>query len=225
MPRIPGRPRLLLMVAVLLVLLLFALSAFVRLYPDLLWFRSVHFSTVFSRRLMTEIVLLVVFGLLMAVIGGVNIFLAHRLRPPYRAMSQEQQQLDALTHAIAPVRRLIFVVVGGLVGLFTGIAAANRWSTWLQWRNGQSFGITDPQFHRDVSYYAFTYPMQRFLLGIGFTAVLLSLVAVLATAYLYGALRPQTPGQKVTPAVRAHISVLLGFFVLLKAFGYYLDRF
>src|SRR3954449_6690825 len=67
--------------------------------------------------------------------------------------------------------------------------------------------------------------MQRFLLGMGFTAIVLSLIAVLVTSYLYGALRPQTPGQKVTPAFRAHISVLLGVFVLLKAYGYYLDRF
>src|SRR3954449_7372413 len=225
MPRIPGRPRLLLMVAVLLVLLLFALSAFVRLYTDLLWYRSVHFSTVFGRRLTTEILLFVLFGLLMALIVGVNIFLAHRLRPAYRALSQEQQQLEALTHAIAPLRRWIFIGVVGAIGLFTGVAAANRWSTWLLWRNGVSFGTKDPQFHRDVSYYAFTYPMQRFLLGMGFTAVVLSVLAVLLVSYLYGALRLQTPGPKATPAVRAHISVLLGVFVLLKAFGYYLDRF
>src|SRR3954451_11527416 len=133
MPRLPRRPRLIVMVVVLLVLLLVVLSAFVRLYTDLLWFRSVHFSSVFGRRLTTEIVLFVVFGLLMSVIVGVNIFLAHRLRPPYRAMSQEQQQLDALTHAIAPVRRWIFVVVVGLVGLFSCVGAANRWSIWLQW--------------------------------------------------------------------------------------------
>ena len=213
------------MVAVLLVLLLLMASAFIRLYTDLLWFRSVHFSSVFSRRLTTEILLFVVFGLLMAAIVGINIFLAHRLRPPYRAMSQEQQQLEALTHAFAPLRRWIFVGVVGVVGLFAGIAAANRWPTWMQWRNGQSFGITDPQFHRDVSYYAFTYPMQRFLLNFGFTAVVLSLIAVLVTSYLYGALRPQTPGQKVTPAFRAHVSVLLGVFVLFKAYAYYLDRF
>src|SRR5947208_9243935 len=30
---------------------------------------------------------------------------------------------------------------------------------------------------------------------------------------------------KVTPAARAHISVLLGFFVLLKAVAYWLDRY
>ena len=225
MPRLPGRSRLLIPVAIALVLLFVVFSAFVRLYTDLLWFRSVHYSDVFSRRLTTEIVLFFIFGVLMALVVGLNIVLAYRLRPAYRAMSQEQQQLEGLTNAFAHLRGWIFAVVVLLVGLFTGVAAANRWSTWLLWRNGVSFGIKDPQFHRDVSYYAFTYPMQRFLLGMGFTAVVLSLLAVLIVAYLYGGLRPQTPGQKVTPAARAHISVLLGVFVLLKAFAYYLDRF
>jgi uncharacterized protein len=225
MPRFPGRPRVLIPIIIGLVVLVLAFSAFVRLYTDLLWFRSVHYSNVFDRRLTTEIVLFVIFGALMALVVGGNILLAYRLRPAYRAISPEQQQLEGLTNAFAHLRRWIFVVVVLLVGLFTGIAAANRWSTWLLWRNGVSFGIKDPQFHRDVSYYAFTYPMQRFLLGMGFTAVVLSLIAVLIVAYLYGALRPQTPGQKVTPAARAHISVLLGCFVLLKAFAYYLDRF
>jgi uncharacterized membrane protein (UPF0182 family) len=224
-PRLPGRPRLLIPIVIAVVLLVVAFSAFVRLYTDLLWFRSVHYSNVFDRRLVTEIVLFFLFGVLMALVVGGNILLAYRLRPAYRAISPEQQQLEALSNAFAHLRRWIFTAVVLLVGLFTGVAAANRWSTWLMWRNGVSFGITDPQFHRDVSYYAFTYPMQRFLLGMGFTAVVLSLLAVLVVAYLYGSLRPQTPGQKVTPAARAHISVLLGVFVLLKAFAYYLDRF
>src|SRR3954454_4816395 len=111
MPRIPGRPRLLLMVAVLLVLLLFALSAFVRLYTDLLWYRSVHFSTVFGRRLTTEIVLFVLFWLLIALIVGVNISPDPPPRSVCRAMSQEQQQLKALTQALAPLRLWIFVAI------------------------------------------------------------------------------------------------------------------
>ena len=225
MPRLPGRPRRWIPIVVGLVLLIAAFSAFVRLYTDLLWFRSVHYSHVFGRRLTTEIVLFVVFGVLMALVVGGNILLAYRLRPAFRAISPEQQQLEALSNAFAHLKRWVFLGIVLLVGLFTGIAAANRWSTWLLWRNGVSFGLKDPQFHRDVSYYAFTYPMQRFLLGMGFAAVVLSLIAVLGVAYLYGALRPQTPGQKVTPAARAHISVLLGVFVLLKAFAYYLDRF
>ena len=38
-------------------------------------------------------------------------------------------------------------------------------------------------------------------------------------------MRLQTPGEKVSPAARAHLSVLLGLVILLKAFAYYLDRY
>jgi len=225
LPRVPRSARLILPVLILLVLILVAISAYVGLYTDLLWFRSVHYSSVFTRRLTTEVLLFFVFGLAMALVVGINIVIAYRNRPPFRPRSAEQQQLELLSDAIGHVRTWVLVAVLLAVGLFTGSSAAGRWGTWMQWRNGVSFGIKDPQFHRDVSFYAFDYPMYRWVLGMAFAAVVLSLIAVLVVSYLYGALRPQTPGPKVTPAARAHLSVLFGVFVLLKAVAYYLDRF
>ena len=224
-PRLHGRARIFAWVAFAVILLIIAVSVYVSLYTDLLWFRSVGYSTVFSRRLTTQVLLFFVFGLLMAAIVAANVIVAYRARPPFRPMSQEQQQLEQLRVAIHPFRVWVLAAVVTLIGLLTGAAAAGRWRTWMLWRNGQSFGIKDPQFGRDVSYYAFTYPMQRFVLGMLFAAVVVSLIAVLVTAYLAGGLRPQTAGPKVTPAVRAHISVLLGFFVLFKAGAYWLDRY
>ena len=225
LPRLPARARLIAPVLIAIVLLIVAMTAFVGLYTDLLWYRSVDYSGVFTRRLTTQVLLFVVFGALMAIIVGVNIVIAYRSRPPFRPRSPEQQQLEMISEAIAHFRRWVFVAVLLVVSLFTGAAAAGRWSTFLLWRNGVDFGVKDPQFHRDVSFYAFTYPMLRFLLGMAFAAVIVSLLAVLVVSYLYGSLRPQTPGPKVTAAARAHISVLLGVFVLLKAVAYYLDRF
>ena len=77
----------------------------------------------------------------------------------------------------------------------------------------------------DISFYTFAYPFQRFVLGLLFTAVVLSLLSALAVHYLFGGVRLQTPGEKVTPAARVHLSVLLGLFVLLKAVAYWLDRY
>ncbi|MBV9097387.1 MAG: UPF0182 family protein, partial [Frankiaceae bacterium] len=139
--------------------------------------------------------------------------------------SQEQQQLEMLRAAVHPYRAWLLAAALVVLTLIAGSAAAGRWKTWLQWRNGVPFGLKDPQFHRDISYYAFTLPMQRFLLSMLFAVVVVSLLAVLATAYLSGGLRPQTAGPKVTPATRAHVSVLLGVFVLLKAWAYWLDRY
>jgi uncharacterized protein len=224
-PQLPARSRTLLIALAALVAFIVLAAVFVSYYTDLLWYRSVGFSSVFSRVLVTKILLFLVFGVLMAVVVGVNIVIAHRLRPPFRPRSPEQEQLEQLRLLLHPLRRWIFAAALVIVAIATGAAAANRWRTWMLWRNGQHFGIEDPQFHKDVSYFAFTYPFQRFILGMLFAAVVVSLIAVLLTAYLYGGIRPQTPGTKATPAARAHISVLLGFFVLLKAVAYWLDRY
>ncbi len=208
-----------------LVILLIIWAVFAAQYTDLLWFRSVGYSSVFSRRLVTELLLFFVFGTVLAAVVAANIVVAYRLRPPFRPVSQEQQQLERYRQLLHPYRAWLLAAIAVLIGIISGSSASRHWGTWLLWRNGQSFGISDQQFHRDVSYFAFTYPMQRFVLGMLFAMVAVSLIAVLVTAYLYGSLRIQTPGAKWTPAGRVHVSVLLGAFVLLKAAAYWLDRY
>ena len=140
-------------------------------------------------------------------------------------MSLEQQNLERYRVAVEPFLRSILLLGSGVFGLFAGLSAAARWETWLLWRNGTPFGVEDAQFGRDVSYFAFTYPFQRFVLGFLLTAVVLSLITAAVVHYLFGGVRLQTVGEKVSPAARAHLSVLAGLVVLLKAFAYYLDRY
>ncbi|MCU1692201.1 MAG: hypothetical protein JWM64_1292, partial [Frankiales bacterium] len=165
------------------------------------------------------------FGLLMAVSVGANVTVAYRVRPPFRPMSLEQQNLERYRVAVEPYLLPVLLLGSGIFGVFAGLSAASRWQTWLLWRNKTSFGQVDPQFGRDISYYAMTYPFQRFVLGFLLTAVVLSLLAAAATHYLFGGVRLQTAGDKVSPGARAHLSVLVGMVLLLKAVAYYLDRF
>jgi uncharacterized protein len=194
-------------------------------WTDWLWYRSVGFSTVFTTTLWTKIGLFFVFGLLMAGAIGLNIYLAHRLRPPLSAMSLEQQNLDRYRMGIAPYRKWTLLGVCALVGLIAGASTAGQWRTWLLWVNGTPFGTKDPQFGLDVSFYAFDLPWYRFLLSFGFAAVVLSLLASTLVHYLYGGLRITSPGSKATGAATGHLSVLLGVFVSLKAVAYWLDRY
>ncbi len=225
LPHINRRARVIIAAVVAFIVLLIVGSVFVNQYTDLLWFRSVGYSSVFGRRLATELLLFFSFGAVMAIVVAANVVIAYRLRPPFRPVSPEQEQLERYRNILQPVRGRVLAVIVTLIGLIMGSSASRHWQTWLLWRNGTKFGIKDQQFHRDVSYFAFTYPMQRFVLNSLFAIVILSLIAVLVTAYLYGALRLQTPGPKWTPASRVHISILLGIFVLLKAVAYWLDRY
>ncbi|WP_344405591.1 UPF0182 family protein [Streptomyces longisporus] len=229
-PRIRvGRPsrrvRTLLMTLGVLAVLGMAFTMFAGFWTDWLWYRSVKYSSVFTTTLWTKIGLFFVFGLLMALAVGFNIWLAHRLRPPLSAMSMEQQSLDRYRMGIAPYKTWLLLGITALVGLIAGASASSQWRTWLMWVNGVPFHQKDPQFHLDVSFYAFDLPWYRFLLGFGFAAAILSLIAAALTHYLYGGLRITSPGARATAAATGHLSVLLGIFVALKAVAYWLDRY
>jgi uncharacterized membrane protein (UPF0182 family) len=219
-----GRSRLLVRVLVVLAILVALFVAFTAIWTDVLWYRSVGFSSVYTKQITTRVTLFLCAGVLMILILGVNIVIAYRLRPPYRPVSVEQQGLDRYRTALDPHRRLIVAAVLVLAGLLAGSSAAGQWRTWLAFVNRRPFHIKDPQFHKDISFFVFTYPLLRLVLGFLFATVILAFLAALIVHYLYGGLRLQGPGERVGSAARAHLSVLFGVFVLLKAVAYWFDR-
>jgi uncharacterized protein len=197
----------------------------VALWTERLWFNSVDFESVFTTKLVTEVVLFVIFALLMVAAISVNAVVAYRLRPRYRPMSVEQQSLDRYRDAIDPIRRWVVIGASILLGLMAGGSAAGQWETFLLWRNGGNFGTSDEEFGRDIGWFAFDYPWWRYVLSFAFAAVILGLVAAAVTHYVYGGIRLQSAGERISPAAQAHLSVLIGLFVLLKAAAYMMDRY
>ncbi len=225
--RLGGRPKPWLIITVLAVVVVVILLATVgtTLLVDLLFYREVHFTEVFTTTLTTKVVLFAIAALVGSAAVTVNLVLGYVLRPAYVPMSPEQQQLEAYRVVLSPLRRPLAALVGIIVGISFGVAGAHSWRTVLLWLHGQSFGTKDPLFHRDLSYYTFDLPFERTLLSFGFTAVVLGFVAAVAAHYFYGGIRLQTRGERVSAAARAHLSVLIGLLLVLKAVAYYLDRY
>lgn len=219
------RSRALLPTLIVLGVLVASYVLIVSFWTDRLWFQSVDFTQVFTTQLVTRSGLFVVFGLLMAASVVVNGMVAYRVRPRYRPMSVEQQSLDRYRDAIDPVRTWVLTAAAVLLAIMAGASAAGQWQTFLLWRNGGEFGQDDAQFGMDLGFFAFDYPWWRYIVSYGFAVVVLGLVVAAITHYIYGGIRLQTAGQKVSPATTAHLSVLIGLFVLLKAVAYWLDRY
>src|SRR3954463_9434092 len=224
LPRMSRRGRVTVGVLVGVFLLFTLLGWGVDAYTDYLWFNEVHFVNVFSGVLVTRLLLFVIIGLIVALIIAANLYLAYRLRPLLRPHSAEQATLERYRMVIGPRLGTWISVLCVIIGFFAGLSAQGQWKEWMLFRNAQPFKATDPQFKVDIGFYIFDYPLWRYLLGVAFTAVVLSVLGSLAVHYIFGGVRLQGVGDRMTTAARAHLTTLVAIFVLLKAVAYVLDR-
>ncbi len=206
---------------VLIVLVLVLASV----WTDVLWYRQLGFLQVYRTEMLTKAALFVVGGLLMA--GGVlaSLVVAYRARPIYAPVSPEQAALDRYRDGIEPLRRLVVIAVPAALGLFAGSAATQEWETLLLWWNRVSFGTKDKQFGLDVGFYVFTLPWLQFLVSFTTAVVFFSGLAAVVTHYLYGGLRLQGAGQRLLPAARMHLGLIIAVFLLLRGVSWWLGRY
>ncbi|MCU0294558.1 MAG: UPF0182 family protein, partial [Candidatus Nanopelagicales bacterium] len=195
---------------------------FTAFYTDLLWFRSVNFTSVFTTIVGVRGLLFVVFGAVMMGIVGAAMYTAYRTRPDYDP--RLSASMESYRQSIEPIRKFLLLGISGFLGILGGLSAMSEWTSWLLFRNGGSFGTQDPQFGMDVGFFVFKLPFLRYLTGFGFMALFLALILVIAVHYLYGGFRVQN-GLQATEAAQVQISLLLGLICLLKAVAYWLDRF
>ncbi|MEO6604622.1 MAG: UPF0182 family protein, partial [Aeromicrobium sp.] len=224
-PRPPNnRRRVLVPTLVTLAVLLFLGSIFTSVWTDRLWFKSVGYSGVFQSVLATRVALFLIMGLIFGLFVVANLYFAYRTRPdsvPVRRDDPAYRYRLALT----PILRPVLIVVGIVLTGFAGSVAASHWDTYKMWRNSTSFGIKDPQFGKDVSFFVFEYPWFRFVTSFSFAMIVITVLAVVFVNYVYGGIRISGRGPKLTRAAQVHLSVLVGLGVLLRAVSYYLDRF
>jgi uncharacterized membrane protein (UPF0182 family) len=214
-------------VIVVALLIFYGLRALLGIYTNVLWFNSVDDGFVYSRMFATETVLFVIFGALTALAIAGNLILALRWRGAFEPVEGKQRWRWRYHRYLHGRRRWLIAAVTVWLTVSVGSLAAGSWKTWLMWRNVTRFGVNDAQFHRDTSYYLMVYPMHRLVLTLLFRIVVLSIVAVVVTGYLYGGVRLRLQGaaHRLSRPVLAQLSVLLGLLAVLKVFAYRLDMF
>jgi len=195
------------------------------IYVDWLWFKSVGFTGVWSTVLTTKIALFIVAGLITSLIISLNVYLAYRRRPFDVSMAMEADNLERYRATIDPIRKLVFAGISLALFYFGGTSGVQLWSSWLLFKNSTDFGVKDPQFGMDISFFAFRLPFLQTLIGWAISTLILATLASAAVHYVYGGIRPQLRSDRISVAARVQISILLGLIVLIKAVAYWFDRF
>jgi len=226
-PKAPSRRgrRWIIVAVVIVVIALVFLHTFAVFYTDALWFSSVNLRSVWLKLFEVKVGLFVVFSAIFAALLLVSLLVAERLSPKGPSVDAEDEFVKRYREVIGPYSRWLRAVVVVVLSLIIGSQAIGQWQNWLLYRNSTPFDATDPQFHRNVAYYVFTLPFQQFVVHWVLVSLVMVLLVTALSHYLNGGIRMQGPRPRVRPAVKAHLSVILGLIALAKAVGYFLARF
>jgi len=219
------RTRILLIAAGVLLVVALVGTRLIDVYVNWLWFGEVGFRSVFSTVLITRVVQFVVFALFIGGAVAVALWLAYRFRPVFVPVTGPEDPVARYRTAIIQRLRVFAIGIPVSIGMLGGLAAQSDWQTVQQYLASTPFGTVDPQFGIDISFFVFELPFYREVLTWLFVAVTLAFVVALVTHYIFGGIRLTGRAAVVSNGARAQLAVLAGIFVLLKAVGYYLDRY
>ena len=125
----------------------------------------------------------------------------------------QSRQLRSLAVAAA--------VVGGLL---LALAASSQWLSWLKFVNAVPFGVSDPLLGYDIGFYIFTLPVLSVLRSLLIALIALSFAGSAAIYVLAGLVRFTTrAGIAIGGRARRHLSLLVAAFLVVLAFGAWLD--
>ncbi|MDA8391964.1 MAG: UPF0182 family protein [Actinomycetota bacterium] len=211
--------------AVAAFVLLTSLHGIAVFYTNYLWFRTLGLQSVWSGVLGAKLGLGIVFVVVFFVLSYVNLGIVDWFAMRSFGTGADDELVQRYRALVAPRARLVRATVSLLLALLVGTGASAEWRAWILFRNSVPFGLKDPQFHRDASFYVFKLPFLSFLVSWSLAALVVVTLTVAAASYLSGGIGAQASRPRVSPHVKAHLSVLLGLIALVKAAGYYLQRF
>lgn len=211
--------------ALVVILLLLVGPRLIDGYVDWLWFGELGYRSVFVTTLLTRVVAFVVVGLIVGGIVFAALAMAFRTRPVFVPSNGANDPVARYRTAVLSRLRLVGFGIPVGIGLLAGIVAQSYWVRIQLFLRGGDFGIADPQFGKDLGFYAFDLPFYRLVVGLLLVTFFLATLANLTTHYIFGGIRLSGRAGALSRPARIQVVSLIGTLVLLKAAAYWLDRY
>ncbi|WP_343599638.1 UPF0182 family protein, partial [Mycobacterium sp.] len=224
MPKLTRRSRILIAIALTVIALLLVGPRLIDGYVDWLWFGELGYRSVFTTVVLTRLALFLAGAFLVGGIVFAGLGLAYRSRPVFVPVNGNDP-VARYRAAVTARLRVIAIGIPAAIGLLAGIIAQTYWVRIQLFLHGGDFGIHDPQFGKDLGFYAFELPFYRLALSYVFAALLLAFAANLLTHYVFGGIRLSGRMGAVSRSARIQLISLGTALVVTKALAYWLDRY
>jgi len=195
-----------------------------------LWMRQLGYSGVFWTLLSVRWGLFCAAFVVALLYLWINLGQAVRNGPTLRAGNLAMRSFLAARfgiHISPTVLKIAMGAVSAAAALFFALIFSAQWDTYLRFRYGGSFGLTDPLFGVDAGFYVFRLPFYELVQSSLTTLAVITLLAVLACYAYFGSLRFSPSGKiSVRSAKTAqHLSILSFILVASWGWGFYLDHY
>ena len=191
----------------------------VGLYTDLLWFQHLNLQNIFFTAFNARIAVGLAVAIPFALIFFINTWLARRLSIHNVLFFSE----DVLVSQKFVLWAVIGVTI--FVGWVVGVGASSRWLQVLEYFNQHSFGLVDPIFQMDVSFYVFSLPFFKFVQQWLVAALFMSTLGAVAI-YALAQQNNLVEGRIVIlPHVQLHLSILGALIFLAFAWNHWMSLF
>lgn len=190
-------------------------------YVDAVWFRHLGYEDVFLRTFWTRLLIHALAGFVAAAFCFLNLTRLFRRVPAFQVRRRRYGNLE-IAEAI-PARFWIAGAAGVslLFGAWTGrFLARGHTFELLAWVHAVPWGVVDPVFGRDLSFYVFDLPAYSALHAYAVLALLGTAILSVITHLLGGSLRVADGRLYVAPEARVHLTLFLAWVFLLTAWGY-----
>jgi len=200
-----------------LVLIVLLCNWAINLYTDYLWFNKLGRSDVFTKILLFKVILFTS----CFIISGACLIWNIRW-----AFNNARGAILLRLHD--DVRRLLITIIGSIVALgvvvsvaVLAIVSANNWETFILLVHQLPFGLADPQFGLDVTFYIVTLKalnfIQGWLLALATICITVSLIVYIAIFSV------RKVALVVTPKMLNHIVTISAFLMVVIALNHLLD--
>ena len=194
-------------------------------YTDWLWFGETGYQQVFATSIVTRL------GLGATVAAITFLLLFGNFRLALRHFDQPYLVLGVSPADGTPVvlqRRGVSRLIGGVSALgavVAGMIGSNQWMTWLSYRHATWFGVRDPIFGQDASFFVFQLPWLEFVRDLLLAVMVVALAGSVLISLLPGRVAGGSGPMAPLRVARRHLSLLAAAVLLLLAAGAYLDAF
>ena len=168
----------------LILLLIITFPKLISLYSDFLWFKEVGYQSVFIKTLLAKLSIGIIAFCLVTLLSFLTLHFTLKIKGPVKITEDNVIDLTAQKSG----RTLLIAVPSVFMGIFAGLLASTAlWENILLFLNQVPFGITEPIFNRDISFYFFNLSLFETIYGLAMLfLIVIALLNFFFTVYLQG---------------------------------------